>query len=94
MDEVENFRKVLEALADKNWYLRTVAGIAKDTKIDPEQVRSILEQNTPDFVRKSFIPDQYGRDIYAPTGRKIKFKEYLARIHFILAPEQYIPQKT
>ncbi|MEK6934057.1 MAG: hypothetical protein AABW75_04225 [Nanoarchaeota archaeon] len=94
MDEAENFRKVLEALANENWDLRTAEGIAEDTKIHPEKVRSILKTNTPNFVRKSFIPDQYGRDLYTPAGRKIKFREYLARIHFILAPEQYAPQRT
>ncbi len=67
---------------------------SQDTKIDFKQVKSILEQNIPDFVRKPLIPDQYGRDIYAPAGRKNKLREYFATAQFILARGQYTSQKT
>ena len=33
MDEAENFRKVLEALADSKWDYRTAEGIAKNTNL-------------------------------------------------------------
>ena len=94
MNENANFKRVLDTLANPDWDFRTTEGIAKDTEIDVNEVRKILEDNIPNFVRKSLLPDQYGRDIYAPAGRKIKFREHLAVVHYLIAPEQYTSQRA
>jgi KAP family P-loop domain len=57
-------RRVLEALVDSTWEFRTAEGIAKQTRLPPDDVQSILGAY-PQFVRQSPVPDRAGVPLFA-----------------------------
>lgn len=59
----ESEKKVFEALADPKWDFRTVDGLSRATGLETEAVNEILEGHS-DLVRKSYVPDNLGRDLY------------------------------
>lgn len=67
--------KIINALRDKHWDYRTVEGIAKETGIPVDTVRTCLETRK-DIVRKSSIPDRLGRDLYTLNNRHSQFKDF------------------
>lgn len=64
-----NQAKVLKALENKRWEYRTVAGVAKETKINEAIVRSVLE-TSKDKVRESFSLSRTGNKLYTLKSRK------------------------
>jgi hypothetical protein len=67
--------KIIDALRDEHWDYRTVEGIAKETGIPVDAVRTFLETRK-DVVRKSSIPDRLGRELYTLNGRHSYVKEF------------------
>ena len=67
--------KIINALRDKRWDYRTSEGIAKETDISINTVRTFLETRK-DIVRKSSIPDRLGRDLYTLNKRHSQGKEF------------------
>ena len=57
-------REVLAALLDSQWEFRTAEGIAKQSRVPVEKVRSILDAY-PQFVRQSPVPDRSGAPLFA-----------------------------
>jgi hypothetical protein len=56
-------RAVLSALLDSKWEFRTTEGIAKETRVPVDKVRSILDAY-PQFVRQSPVPDRFGAALF------------------------------
>jgi hypothetical protein len=56
-------RAVLSALLDSKWEFRTAEGIAKETRVPVDKVRSILDAY-PQFVRQSPVPDRFGAALF------------------------------
>ena len=67
--------KIINALRDKLWDYRTTEGIAKETGIPVDTVRTFLETHK-DIVRKSSIPDRLGRDLYTLNNRHSQVKDF------------------
>ena len=67
--------KIINALRDKRWDYRTTEGIAKETSIPVDTVRTFLETRK-DIVRKSSIPDRLDRDLYTLNNRYSQGKEF------------------
>jgi CheY-like chemotaxis protein len=57
-------REVLAALLDSKWEFRTAEGIAKQSGVPEEKVRSVLDAY-PQFVRQSSVPDRSGAPLFA-----------------------------
>lgn len=57
-------REVLAALLDSKWEFRTAEGIAKQSHVPVEKVRSVLDAY-PRFVRQSSVPDRSGAPLFA-----------------------------
>jgi hypothetical protein len=77
-------REVFAALAHAEWDFRTVSGIARDTKLPEADVLSVLNRY-PDLIRKSYVPDRSGRDLYTLKNRPATLQERLSLIRAILA---------
>ena len=77
-------RKVFEALSNREWNLRTLAGIAKETGLSEPDVTRILEKY-PQFIRKSEVLDREGNNLFTLRSNPIKFKERLAVLRMYLA---------
>lgn len=71
--------QIINALRDPRWDYRTVEGIAEETKIHGEVVRTFLESRR-DIVWKSSIPDRQGRDLYTLKERRPQSKEFWRNI--------------
>jgi hypothetical protein len=80
----EKERKVFLALASPELDFRTVEGIAADTQLPGPQVLEILEKY-PELVRRSYVPDERGRDLYTLQERRVKLQERLAFLRALLA---------
>ena len=81
-------RQVFGALANPAWDFRTIAGLAKETKISEDEVRAILNKY-PNLVRKSAVPDLGGRELFTLTTRPVSAKETLALVRNFLAKSVY-----
>lgn len=57
-------REVLAALLESKWEFRTAEGIAQQSHVPVEKVRSVLEEY-PQFVRQSSVPDRSGAPLFA-----------------------------
>ena len=75
----EEEEKIIDALKDLRWDYRTIDGIARDTKLTPEQVKSFLESRK-DIVWKSSIPDKLGRDLFTLNERVSQSKEFFRNL--------------
>ena len=67
--------KIINALRNKRWDYRTTEGIAKETGIPVDTIRTFLETRK-DIVRKSSIPDRLGRDLYTLNNRHSQVKDF------------------
>lgn len=75
--------EIRKCLKKTKFDFRTVKGIAKETGIEPAQVKDILE--TSPTVRKAPLPDSKGNTLYTHIDRPIKDRERLAVAQDILA---------
>jgi hypothetical protein len=71
-------KAVFDALADWDWDFRTAEGIARETRIDLDQVQSILNTHLGKLVRESAVPDRLGRRLYALGTRPLTSEEQWA----------------
>ncbi|SHM38301.1 hypothetical protein [Rhodanobacter sp. OK091] len=55
--------RVLKALNNSTYKYRTLNGLARDTHLDPEFVKTVLDSSTA--VRKSFVKSKSGKQLYA-----------------------------
>lgn len=76
-------RKVFDALANPKWQLRSVSGLARETRLTEEMVRTVLKHN-PDRVRVSSVPASNGDLLYAPKTRPESSGERLALFRIFL----------
>ena len=81
---VEEEDKIINALRDQHWDYRTAEGIAKETKIPVETVRTFLESRR-DIVWKSSVPDRLGRDLYRLNERHPQIKEFWRNISIFMS---------
>lgn len=70
---------VLHALGDPRWQFRTIGGIARETGLEPHDIRQVLESN-PDLVRRPIVPDPEGRELYTLASKPPSRKERYARL--------------
>jgi hypothetical protein len=77
-------RKVFEGLANPAWDFRTSGGLAKETKLSEDEIKSILDKY-PWLVRKSLFPDLNGHSLFTLTARPVKAREILAQVRNFLA---------
>ncbi len=77
-------RKVLAALADPQWDFRTVQGIARETGL-PEPEVSVILNKYPDLIRRAYVPDPSGRDLFTLKERPAKLREKLALLRTLVA---------
>ena len=75
-------RTVLQALAEEQWDFRTIDGVSKETGLDPEQIKRIL-QSYPELVRRSLVRDKRGRSLYTLRGREMKSQEKKAFLRLL-----------
>ena len=76
--------KVFEALANPKWDFRTIVGISKNTGIDEDKVKAILDKYAI-LIRISPIPDQRGRTLYTLRKRKRSLQEGIAVVQRALS---------
>lgn len=67
LDPVEE--KVLRALADTRWDLRSAAGVAHSEKLPVDQVKAILAKHDGNLVRKSKIRTTNGDELFTLASR-------------------------
>ncbi|WFF79200.1 hypothetical protein [Delftia tsuruhatensis] len=60
-------QQVLRALESPRFKYRTVSGIAKETKLDEESVREVLQSNPA--VRRSFAREKNGKQLFAAKAK-------------------------
>jgi len=77
-------QSVREALADERWDFRTVAGIARQTGVDPPVIQQILDEH-PDLFRRSFLNSEDGQLLYTLAARPEKLRERVAELKSFLA---------
>jgi hypothetical protein len=73
----EDARKVLEALDKPEYDFRTVPGIARETKLDEETIRRVIEQH-PDLIRLSSVPGPKGEELYTLSARRVTRREQVS----------------
>ena len=73
----DDWSKVHEALADSRWDFRTVGGISRQTGLDRDRVRQLLEQHGPE-VRQNMSRNREA--VYTLASRPMKMREILADI--------------
>lgn len=72
---MDEWNRVREALDDPRWDFRTVEGIARDTGLDPERVRCLLDRHRSE-IRQTLFRDR--KKIYTLKSRPRKLREVLA----------------
>ena len=76
-------KKIVKVLHDKEYDFHTVSGISKRLNISEEIISSVLSWNYP-FIRKSFVKDKSGKDLFTLSSKPIKFREKLATLRDLL----------
>lgn len=77
-DATPEWVKVFKALGNSHWDFRTVAGIARETQLDPNIVAGLLGKH-PSEVRQTVSQD--GRVIYALKSRPRRtLREFFATL--------------
>ena len=69
--------RVREALDDPKWDFRTVAGIARDTGLDPRRVKRLLDRHHSE-IRQTLSRDR--KKIYTLRSRPRKLREVIAEL--------------
>lgn len=72
------WEKVRSALDNPNWDFRSIEGIARETELDPQEVREAILQNMSE-VREARSRD--GNIIYTLESRPIRAREIIAVVH-------------
>ena len=72
------WEKVRSALGNPNWDFRSIEGIARETELDPQEVREAILQNISE-VREARSGD--GNIIYTLESRPIRAREIIAVVH-------------
>lgn len=79
-----NEEKVFEALSDRNWDFRTVAGISRSTGVSEDEIARIIVKHE-NLVRKALVPDPRRRNLYTLRSRRVKGRELLAWARFLIS---------
>lgn len=77
-------KKVFEALADPKWDFRTVEGLVKSTKLSPEEIKKIIQKH-PELIRKSTVPDRYGRQLYTLREKNTETLELFQKLRTFIS---------
>lgn len=72
------WEKVRSALGNPNWDFRSIAGIARELELDPQDVREAILQNMSE-VREARSRD--GKIIYTLESRPMRAREIIAVVH-------------
>jgi hypothetical protein len=75
---------VKAALEDPRWDFRTIDGLAHALGLPADAIRAVLAART-DLARKSVMTDRHGRELYTSAGRKMKARERLEQLRWLLA---------
>jgi len=73
LSPIEN--KVLVALKSPEWEFRTVKGVASETGLTEESVKSTLEKYRGIYARVSLVPDNNGNALYTLISRFVTTRE-------------------
>jgi hypothetical protein len=60
-EENEHWEKIEEALRSPEWDFRTIDGLAEETGLAPEEIRTLINRHSA-RVRVSNVPDMQGRN--------------------------------
>ena len=71
----DDWTKVQAALGDSNWDFRTIRGISKQTGLDQDRVRQLLDQHRSE-VRRTLSRNR--DELYTLKSRPMKFREIIA----------------
>ena len=82
-DDLDVLKKIVKVLHDKEYDFHTVSGISKRLNISEEIISSVLSRNYP-FIRKSFVKNKSGKDLFTLSSKPIKCREKLATIRELL----------
>ena len=74
--------KVLAALADPRWDLRSIPGIARATGLSKQEVEEVIESNS-DLIRRALLLDAQHRPLYTLRSRKPSWRERLDNLRAI-----------
>lgn len=83
LGDLDVLKKVVKVLHDKEYDFHTVSGISKQSNIPEEKISSVLSRNYP-YIRKSFVKDRSGKDLFTLSSKPMKFREKLATIRELL----------
>ena len=72
---MNEWHRVRKALDDPKWDFRTVAGIARETGLDPERVKRLLDRHRSE-IRQTLSRDR--KMIYTLKSRPRKLREVIA----------------
>ena len=75
MAGIDIWQKVRSALGNPNWDFRSIEGIAKETELDPREVREAILHNMSE-VRQARSRD--GNIIYTLESRPVRPREVMA----------------
>ena len=75
---------VHNALANPKFEFRTVAGIARETGLDADEIQKLLSQHE-EKVRIAYSTDKEGRLLYTPRARSQKFREVISNVKTIVS---------
>ena len=73
----DDWIKIHEALGDSRWDFRTIGGISRQTGLDRDRVRQLLDQHRSEVRRTLSRNDDA---IYTLRSRPIKIREVIADI--------------
>ena len=72
---MDEWSRVHSALGDPKWDFRTVEGIVRDTGLEPERVKRLLDRHRSE-IRQRMSRDR--RIIYTLKSRPMKMREIIA----------------
>tara|TARA_R110002072_G_scaffold45711_1_gene127239 strand:+ start:691 stop:987 length:297 start_codon:yes stop_codon:yes gene_type:complete len=80
----QSWRSVQKSLANDKWDFRTIEGIARETNLEKDIIKELLELHG-DEVRQSLVPDSKGRVLYRLRKRGRSLQEIVANSIAILS---------
>lgn len=72
---MDSWKRVREALEDRTWDFRTIAGISRQTGLDPDEIKKILEEHRSE-IRFALSRDR--ETIYTLNSRPMKAREVIS----------------
>lgn len=76
--------RVHNALANPKFEFRTVAGIARETGLDADEVQRLLSQHEEE-IRIAYSTDKEGRLLYTLRDRPQRFREVISTVKTIVS---------